>query len=363
MSEAIFNSELQLINSNKSIPNRSVLAALTNKQSNEDGSLTEQEIRWLERRAKEGFGVITTAAAYVHHSGKSWAGELGVHSDAMLPGLENLATRINSHGAISLVQIFHGGMRAPTEITGLTPISSSRNQTKQSSTNYSRELSENEVMQAIQWFVDAAVRCHDAGFDGIEVHGAHGYLITQFLGRKTNKRTDNWGGTLQNRSRFLIEIIRGIRRETPKDFVIAVRISPEYPSCGITIDESIEVSKHLIDEGIDILHLSCWDIMNNTNFGDKKLPITEVFSRELGNRIPLITTGSIWERSDVEEAFRQGADLIGVGRAGIAHPDWPRRVHTTGNSRPPFTEAHLLEADLSPKFVDYMRLWDGFVHG
>ena len=177
------------------------------------------------------------------------------------------------------------------------------------------------------------------------------------------KRQDNWGGTLQNRSRFLIEIIRGIRRETPKDFVIAVRISPEYPSCGITIDESIEVSKHLIDEGIDILHLSCWDIMNNTNFGDKKLPITEVFSRELGNRIPLITTGSIWERSDVEEAFRQGADLIGVGRAGIAHPDWPRRVHTTGNSRPPFTEAHLLEADLSPKFVDYMRLWDGFVHG
>ena len=105
--------------------NRSVLAALTNKQSREDGTLTQDEIKWLERRAKDGFGIVTTAAAFIHPSGKSWIGELGVHSDDMLPGLENLSERIRLHGAVSLVQIFHGGMRAPTDLTGEVPISSS----------------------------------------------------------------------------------------------------------------------------------------------------------------------------------------------------------------------------------------------
>ena len=363
MSEDIFNSEFLLAGTNKVLRNRSVLAALTNKQSNDDGSLTEEEIKWLERRAHDGFAIITTAAAFVHPSGKSWSGELGVHSDEMLPGLIDLAGRINSHGAISLVQIFHGGMRAPTEITGKTPISSSRNRTNQSSTNFSRAMLEPEIKEAVRWYVDAAIRCHKAGFDGVEIHGAHGYLITQFLGKKTNKRSDEWGGTLRNRSRFLIEIVRGIRRATPRDFVVAVRISPEYPSCGVTVDESITVSKILVKEGIDILHLSCWDINNKTQYKNEQLPITRIFSKQLGEKITLITTGSIWDDSDVNEAFNQGADLIGVGRAGIAHPDWPRRVFTPDNRRPPFTKLHLSKADLSPKFIDYMQLWEGFVDG
>ena len=309
MTENIFNSEFLLAGTNKVVRNRSVLAALTNKQSNDDGSLTEEEVKWLERRAQDGFGIITTAAAFVHPNGKSWNGELGVHSDEMLPGLTDLASRINSHGAISLVQIFHGGMRAPTEITGRTPISSSRNRTKQSSTNFSRAMPETQIREAIQWYVDAAIRCHKAGFDGVEIHGAHGYLITQFLGKKTNKRSDEWGGTLRNRSRFLIEIVRRIREATPRDFVVAVRISPEYPSCGVTIDESIEVSKLLLKEDIDILHLSCWDIKNKTQYKNEQLPITEIFSRQFGEKLTLITTGSIWDEGDVHEAFNQGADL------------------------------------------------------
>ena len=341
--------------------NRSVLAALTNKQSREDGTLTQDEIKWLERRAKDGFGIVTTAAAFVHPSGKSWIGELGVHSDDMLPGLENLSERIRLHGAASLVQIFHGGMRAPTDLTGEVPISSSVNKTEQSSTGYSRSMEEQEIEEAIQWFANAAERCSNAGFDGVEIHGAHGYLISQFLGTKTNRREDDWGGSTKNRFRFLIEIVRTIKKIVPSNFIIAVRISPTYPSCGITIEDSLDLSRDLIAEGIDILHLSCWDITKKTHDGPDAVPITAEFCRKIGGEIPILTTGGIWDEDDVSEAFSQGADMLGVGRAGIAHPDWPTRVYTDDNTRPPFTRKQLSEADLSPVFIDYMCRWDGFV--
>ena len=345
------------------IRNRSVLAALTNKQSNDDGTLSESEIKWLERRSRDGFGLVTTAAAFVHPSGKSWDGELGVHSDLMLPGLTELANRIRNHGALGLVQIFHGGMRAPSKITGLVPISSGDNSTNLSSTNLSRSMSGPEIEAAVEWFVDAAVRCSEAGFDGVEIHGAHGYLITQFMGSKTNKRRDRWGGSLDARALFLLEIVRRIRKNVPRDFIISVRLSPEHPSCGISIEDSLKISKMLVDEDVDILHISCWDIRNRTKIESTEKPLTQIFSDELGDSIPLITTGSIWIEEDVNEAFRQGASLVGVGRAGIAYPDWPLRVFTSENRRPPFSEEHLADADLSPRFIEYMRMWDGFVDG
>lgn len=347
--------------SKASLRNRAVLAALTNKQSREDGSLSQNEIRWLERRAKDGFGIVTTAAAFIHSSGKSWIGELGVHNDNMLPGLEELSKRIRRQRATSLVQIFHGGMRAPTDLTGEVPMSSSVNKTEQSSTGYSRSMEEQEIEEAIQWFVNAAKRCSRAGFDGVEIHGAHGYLISQFLGTKTNRRKDGWGGSKKARFRFLIEIVRRIKETVPTTFIIAVRISPSYPSCGITIGDSLDLSRELIKEGIDILHLSCWDIKKRIHDGPEAIPITAEFSRKIGGKTPILTTGGIWDADDVSEAFSQGADMIGVGRAGIAHPDWPSRVHTGDNPRPPFTRKQLSEVDLSPVFIDYMCRWDGFV--
>ncbi|MEC7406897.1 MAG: NADH:flavin oxidoreductase, partial [Candidatus Thermoplasmatota archaeon] len=113
--------------------------------------------------------------------------------------------------------------------------------------------------------------------------------------------------------------------------------------------------------GIDILHLSCWDITKKTHDGPDAVPITAEFCRKIGGEIPILTTGGIWDEDDVSEAFSQGADMLGVGRAGIAHPDWPTRVYTGDNTRPPFTRKQLSEADLSPVFIDYMCRWDGFV--
>ena len=129
---------------------------------------------------------------------------------------------------MSLAQIFHGGMFAPEAITGERPVSASENTISNDSQKTSRELSQTEIEDIISSFGDAASRCAKAGFDGIELHGAHGYLICQFLGEKTNRRKDEWGGEILNRSRFLMRIIDDVRDKVPEDFIIGVRISPEH---------------------------------------------------------------------------------------------------------------------------------------
>ena len=167
---------------------------MTNKQSSEESTLSENEINWLLMRAEGGFGIITTAATHVVPDGQGWKGEMGVWGDHHVPGLTRLATGIRQRGAISLAQIFHGGMFAPEAITGVRPVSASENPLSKDSDETSRELSYDEIESIISAFGDAASRCAKAGFDGVELHGAHGYLICQFLGEKTNRREDVLGG-------------------------------------------------------------------------------------------------------------------------------------------------------------------------
>ena len=200
--------------------NRSLLAAMTNKQSHEDGTLSDEEITWLTRRAKDGFGIITTAASHVSELGKGWIGEMGVWSDNHIDGLTKLASSLKQHGSLNLVQIFHGGMKAPFEINNVIPVCPSKMMVEATGKLLARGLETEEIYQLIEDFSDAAKRCEDAGFDGVEIHGAHSYLISQFLGLKTNRRKDEFGGSLENRFRFLREIILSIRKKTSEDFLL-----------------------------------------------------------------------------------------------------------------------------------------------
>jgi 2,4-dienoyl-CoA reductase-like NADH-dependent reductase (Old Yellow Enzyme family) len=337
---------------------------MTNKQSYENGILSSDEIQWLTRRAKGGFGIITTAATNVSRDGQGWEGEFGTFDDFHIPGLSELASNIKQNGALSIAQIFHGGMRAPQKITGLQPISASKNDCEESYCKYSRKATEDDIYRLINDFSDAALRCHKAGFDGIELHGAHGYLISQFLGSKTNRRTDQWGGDIQNRAKFLVEIIRSIKSIVPKDFLIGVRISPEISKLGIELHDSITLSKILRDEYIDFLHLSCWDCFSPSKCEpDNPRLLTEWFTSTISDLPPLICTGGIWDNADVQSVFTQGADFVGVARVGIAHPDWPINISNQDYrpKKPPFSRLQLKEANLNEKFIDYMRSWDGFV--
>ena len=340
--------------------NRSLLAAMTNKQSHEDGTLSDEEITWLTRRAKDGFGIVTTAASHVSELGKGWIGEMGVWSDNHLEGLTKLASSLKQHGSLNLVQIFHGGMKAPFEINNVIPVCPSKMMIETTGKLLARALETEEIYQLIEDFSDAAKRCEEAGFDGVEIHGAHSYLISQFLGLKTNRRKDEFGGSLENRFRFLKEIILSIRKKTSDNFLVAVRISPKIGTIGISIEESLKVTKMLCDLDIDMFHLSCWDAFEELEDGQN---LTKLFKPLVPENIAYASTGAIWSTADANWLMDQGADLVGVARVGIAHPDWAQGLADSNYNpkRPPFTREELAAADLSPVFIDYMSMWKDFV--
>src|SRR5512138_47850 len=242
-----------------SISNRIVLAPLTNMQSNADGSLGDDERRWLLSRAAGGYGIVMTCAAHVARDGQGWPGELGVFDDSLLPGLTMLARLLREQGTASMVQIFHGGLRADPSVTGVQPWSAT-------DVEGARAATEDDIRRVMVQFVDAAARARRAGFDGVEIHGAHGYLFTQFLSATQNQRTDGWGGPLENRARLLRETMRAVRERVGPSFTVGVRLSPEDfgNAKGLDLDESLQVARWLADDSADFIHLSLWQSLNHT---------------------------------------------------------------------------------------------------
>lgn len=346
----------------KTAKNRTMLAAMTNKQSHENGVLSADEIAWLVRRGKGGFGITTTAAAHVTKTGKGWSGEMGVWGDHHIDGLSNMAHQLRDTGTLSLVQLFHGGMRAPVSLNNVQPISASAYTEPHMEGVYTRAMTNPEVKEMILSFTQAALRCQRAGFDGVEIHGAHSYLISQFLGTKTNYRVDKWGGDIVGRSRLLVEIIESIRNAVGNQFLISVRISPVIESIGITLSDSLELAKLLSKTEMDMIHVSCWDVFQDVDDGNDA-SLTKRFCQVVPREIPVVSTGGVWSAQDAQWLMEEGADIVGVARVAIGHPDWPKGLQDKkyNPARPPFSVEHLQNALLSPKFVEYMQRWKNFV--
>ena len=345
-------------------PNRVALAALTNGQSHADGTLGDEELRWLERRAAGGFGVVTTCAAYVALDGKAWAGELGVDDDAGLPGLRRLASAITAHGALAMVQLFHGGLRAAPELCGGTTWSASAYHDDSPGFQVPRAATADDLARVIDQFAAAARRCADAGWDGIELHGAHGYLLSQFLSTTYNRRDDAWGGALAARARLVREVVRAVRAAVPASFVVGIRLSPEDfgQARGLDLDESLELARWLCDDGIDFLHLSLWRAHLDTSKrpGIHALPL---FRAACPADVALLAAGQVWTPADATALLERGADLVALGRAAIVNPDWPRHASEPGWEplRPPLSPAQLAERAVSPAFIGYLRKFKNLV--
>ena len=337
--------------------NRIVLAPLTNMQSNADGSLGDDELRWLTSRADGGYGVVMTCAAHVAKDGQGWAGELGVFDDGLLPGLTRLASALHDRGATAFVQIFHGGVRADRSVTGVVPWSASEGEG-------ARAATEDDVHRVIGQFADAAVRSCRAGFDGVEIHGAHGYLFTQFLSTTQNRRTDDWGGPLAHRARLLRETLRAIRTRVDSSFTVGVRLSPEDfgNARGLDLDESIQTARWLADDGADFIHLSLWQSLVPTAKRPEAHAIP-LFRAVLPGEVKVLAAGAIWTRAEAERVLALGADAAVLGRSAIANADWPRRAADPAwePRRPPVTIESLVESGLSPRFAESMRRFKGFV--
>jgi 2,4-dienoyl-CoA reductase-like NADH-dependent reductase (Old Yellow Enzyme family) len=329
---------------------------MTNLQSHADGSLSNDELAWLERRAEGGFGVVETCAAYVATDGKAWAGELGVSDDAFLPGLERLAGAIAKHGSLGLAQLIHGGLRADPALNGGTTYSASACETKGASTPVA--ATEAWIAETITRFRDAAVRCAKAGFKGVELHGAHGYLLGQFLSVVQNQRSDAWGGSLDNRARLLRDVMRAVRSAVPSSFVVGVRISPEDfgQSVGLDLDESLTLARWLCDDGADFLHVSLWNASRATTKRPSERPIP-LFRAAMPSAVPLVVAGAIWTREEAERYLAEGADAIAMGRAAILNPDWPKHIEDPSwtPTRGPLPAAELGARAVSKTFVDYLR--------
>lgn len=340
--------------------NRLALAPMTNCQSHADGALSDDELRWLTMRAEGGFGVVETCAAHVALDGQGWEGELGVFDDRLLPGLTRLAGALREHGAVGLVQLFHGGARADAKLTGQRPWSASEIPGDAAAP---REATAGDLERVIAQFRAAAVRCHRAGFHGVELHGAHGYLLGQFVSR-LNARADGYGGALEGRARLVREVTRAVRAAVPASFVVGIRISPEDfgQAKGLDLDESLTLARWLCDDGIDFLHLSLWRSALPTTKRPEAhaLPL---FRAACPAEVPLLVAGSVWTRAEAEALLDLGADAVALGRAAIANPDWPRRAVDPqwAPKRPPLTAAELGERGLNEVFTGYMKKWKGFV--
>jgi len=338
-------------------PNRIVLAPMTNRQSHEDGSLGEDELRWLCSRADGGFGVVMTCAAHVAKDGQGWPGELGIYDDALLPGLTTLADALRQRGVVSMVQIFHGGLRADPSVNGAVPWSAS-------AADGVREATGEDLARVVRQFADAAARAKTAGFDGVELHGAHGYLFTQFLSIEQNRRTDAWGGPLANRARLLRDALRAVRDRVGPSFTVGVRLSPENfgNARGLDLDESVQTAVWLAEDGADFVHLSLWPALEPTakRPGVRAIPL---FRDALPLDVAILAAGAIWSRSDADAVLDLGADGVVLGRAAIINRDWPLRARDAAwePRRPPVTLEELEAAGLSPTFAGYMRGWKGFV--
>jgi len=342
--------------------NRIWLAPLTNQQSHPDGSLSDDELNWLMRRAEGGFGVVETCAAHVATDGKAWEGELGVFDDRLLPGLTRLASAITGAGATGLVQLFHGGRRADPKLNGGRTWSASA--TSEEGTPTPAEGTVAEIEAAIGHFRDAAVRAERAGFQGVELHGAHGYLLAQFLSSTQNQRTDAWGGSFENRARLLRETMRAVRAATKKSFIVGVRISPEDfgQSKGLDLDETLQLATWLCDDGADFIHASLWKAFRNTTKRPAEHPIP-LLRAAISREVPLVVAGAIWTRAEGESLLAMGADAVALGRSAIANPEWPLRIAdaTWQPKLAPLTIPELIERGLSPTFASYLRAFRGMV--
>ncbi|MGD9966761.1 MAG: NADH:flavin oxidoreductase [Hyphomonadaceae bacterium] len=336
------------------LKNRFVLSPLTNLQSHADGVLSDDEFRWLGMRAEGGFALTMTCAASVQESGVGFPGQLGFHDEKHLPGLTRLAAKIKQHGSHAVGQLHHGGLRSMQN-----PKAPSADEKLKA-----EAMTLDEIQQTRDSFITAARRAERAGFDGVEFHGAHGYLICSFLSPELNRRNDGYGGDPERRGRFLLELVDGVRAATKPGFSLGVRLSPER--WGVSTLEIRGLAQRLMREAkIDYIDMSLWDVRKQPN--DEALQgrtLASYFTELERGDTRLGAAGKIMSAQDARDVIAMGFDFPVLGRAAILHHDFPKRAAADPNfsaTPTPVSEEYLRDEGLGPAFVNYMRTWKGFV--
>lgn len=289
--------------------NRFALAPLTNTQSHADGTLSDDEFNWLSMRAAGGFGLTMTCAIAVQSNGRGYPGQLGAWDDTHIEGLSRLADSIKSHGSVACAQLAHSGPRALDGLERVGVMSDAENRVS--------VLSDDGIEALIRSFVDAAKKAESAGFDGVEIHAAHGFLPAQFLSPELNQRDDRWGGSLENRTRLVRDMLNRIRDCVRPDFQLGLRLSPER--FGLRMAEVREMAQTFMVSGaIDWLDMSLWDVMKvpeEAEFAHK--PLISWFTELDRGTARLGVAGNIPGASEAVQALEMGANFVLIGSGAM----------------------------------------------
>ncbi len=315
------------------LKNRLVMAPVGTNFASPDGYVTERLRDYYEERAKGGVGLIIVEVSCIDQPvGKALGRQIAIDDDRFIPGLTQLAQVIKSHGACAAVQLHHAGRAAKSGISGLQPVGPSSIRLPLPGFEPPRELSLGEIEEIIRRFAKAAERAMKAGFDGVEIHAAHLYLIAQFLSSASNTRQDGYGGDLKGRARLLLEVIQAIKGSVGQGYPVWCRINArEYGTeSGITVEDAQEVAQMVQNAGADAIHVSAYGSGIHSLIMVPDLPGALVHLAEGIKKvvtIPVIAVGRINTPEIGERVLQeQKADLVAMGRALIADPELPKKT-------------------------------------
>ncbi|HFV0615757.1 NADH-dependent flavin oxidoreductase [Escherichia coli] len=344
--------------------NRIVMAPMTTWSANPDGTISEQELEFYKRRSQN-VGLVITGCTYITPSGIGFTHEFAAYDDRFINSLEKLAAAAKSGGAPAILQIFHAGNKAiPELVPNNDVISASASSVKSGDfmkrVVQSREMTENEIQETIRAFGDVTKRAIKAGFDGIELHGAHGFLLQNFFSPLFNQRNDRWGGDLEGRMRFPLAVLQEVKNVVyeyaTKPFAIGYRISPEESATGgLRIEDTYKLLDRLISSDISYIHTSLVSINDSYPVESPNGPRTiELILNHIAGRVPVIAAGKIRTPSQAQEAISTGLPLVAIGKGLVINPEW---VTLAESGR-----GHEIQTTLNPQLVPELtipdKLWD-----
>lgn len=346
--------------------NRIVMAPMTTWSAQADGQVSLDELDYYRHRSG-GVAMVITAATYTIPNGMGFKNQFYSGDDLYIPSLKKLAQAIQIGGAKAVLQLYHGGrMSKSMYIGGNQIVGPSAVKAEREDAEVPRALSEPEIHNIIESFYAATRRAIEAGFDGVEIHGANTYLIQQFYSPHSNRRDDYWGGTREKRMRFPIGIISSVKRAVDdsgaKDFIIGYRFSPEeIEEPGITIEDTLEFVNVLSQLELTYLNISVENYAQSSkrNKEDKE-PIGKKIINKIDGRVPLLGVGRIRNLEEANDALNFGYDLIQLGRTIVINPDWVRKVRSSQVPNKVLELNKMKELYIPDGLAEKIREYDGW---
>lgn len=322
---------------NITLKNRLVMPPMATEKS-KDGIVSSALLDYYDRMTAGGYlGLVIQEHSYVSKEGQASPNQVSIASDEDIEGLRGIVEVIHKNGVPVIAQLAHAGSAAKEAITGLVPISASatlnpcNTSARMGRQALPKEMDQKEIDRIIKCFADAAVRAKDAGYDGVEIHSAHGYLLDQFYSPLTNKRTDDYtGSTLEGRTLLHVQIIHAVREAVGQDMIVSVRLgASDYTSGGADVTEVAEAAKILADAGLDMISISggmCDFLRPGHN---EPGWFAELSKEARRSGLPVLLTGGISTGEEAEKLLEEGAaDMIGIGRAFLRNPALPHQIMT-----------------------------------